>query len=402
MRDGWTETTLGDVAEVIMGRQLSPSKKLGTRPRSYLRAANIGNWGISLNDVMQMDFTEDEEKHFASKTGDILMVEGGNEKSVGCPALVTEREQGLCIQNTVIRCRVNDATQLSSAFLYHSLRHNFWVGKFGELCAGTTIMHLGQKRAVVFPLIVPPLAEQKRIVDVVSSVDAYIDALQQQADSARTARNAVAEEAINSGFPTFALSQIGRIVTGSTPSTKRSEYWEPEEVDFITPGDFGEQLLIRNSSRRVSREGAIVSRALSAHSVLQVCIGATIGKVGYVSHEVITNQQINSVAGLKELDAYFVSLMLSTNELQVNIRDRAGTTTLPIISKSAWGELSIPWPDVQIRNGISLLAKLIDEYILATDNAVTNAKNLRSGLLSDLLSGEHEIPASYDSLLGAE
>ena len=29
------------------------------------------------------------------------------------------------------------------------------------------------------------------------------------------------------------------------------------------------------------------------------------------------------------------------------------------------------------------------------------AKNLRSGLLSDLLSGVHEIPASYDKVLGA-
>jgi type I restriction enzyme S subunit len=135
--------------------------------------------------------------------------------------------------------------------------------------------------------------------------------------------------------------------------------------------------------------------------VLQVCIGATIGKVGYVSNDVVTNQQINSVVGLEELDAYFVSLMLSTNELQVNICDRAGTTTLPIISKSAWGELSIPWPDAQIRKGISLLAKSIDEYVLTTDKAVADAKNLRSGLLSDLLSGEHEIPKAYDQFLRA-
>jgi type I restriction enzyme S subunit len=177
MRDGWTETTLGEVADVIMGRQLSPSKRMGTRPRPYLRAANIGNWGISLNDVLEMDFTEEEENHFASRKGDVLMVEGGNEKSVGCPALVTEREQGLCIQNTIIRCRVRGVSHLSPEFLYHFLRFSFWAGKFGELCAGTTIMHLGQKRAVVFPLVLPPLVEQERIVDVVSSVDAYINAL---------------------------------------------------------------------------------------------------------------------------------------------------------------------------------------------------------------------------------
>jgi hypothetical protein len=43
----------------------------------------------------------------------------------------------------------------------------------------------------------------------------------------------------------------------------------------------------------------------------------------------------------------------------------------------------------------------MDEVIQTTEQAVIEAKTLRSGLLSDLLSGNHEIPASYDSLLGA-
>ena len=87
--------------------------------------------------------------------------------------------------------------------------------------------------------------------------------------------------------------------------------------------------------------------------------------------------------------------------MQATIRDRAGTTTLPIISKSGWGELSIPWPDISVRESISVLAKSIDEFISETNKAVVEAKSLRSGLLSDLLSGEHEIPVSYDELLGA-
>ena len=273
--------------------------------------------------------------------------------------------------------------------------------RLGRFAGGTTVPSLDRKVFRGELVFAPPLSEQRRIVDVVSSVDAYIDALQQQVDAACTARDAVGEDAVNSGYPIAKLSDIGRVITGSTPPTKRLEYWEPAEVDFVTAGDFGAQLLIKTASRMVSREGANVSRLLSSHSVMQVCIGATIGKVGYVSHEVVTNQQINSIVGLEELDAYFVALMLSTNEMQATIRDRAGTTTLPIISKSGWGELSIPWPDISVRESISVLAKSIDEFISETNKAVVEAKSLRSGLLSDLLSGEHEIPVSYDELLGA-
>jgi type I restriction enzyme S subunit len=195
--DDWTETTLGEITEVIMGRQLSPSKKMGVRPKPYLRAANIGNWGINLDDVLEMDFTESEERQFASQIGDVLLVEGGNEKSVGCPALVSELHEGLCIQNTIIRCRVKDVTQLTPNFLYHSLRHSFWLGKFGELCAGTTIMHLGQKRAVVFPFNVPPIAVQERIVEIVSSMDDVIQSAERAVVEAKNLRSGLLSDLLS-------------------------------------------------------------------------------------------------------------------------------------------------------------------------------------------------------------
>lgn len=195
--DDWTETTLGKVTKVIMGRQLSPSKRVGTRPRPYLRAANIGVWGININDILEMDFTEDEEANFASKPGDVLLVEGGNEKSVGCPALVTDREAGLCIQNTIIRCRVNDIWELLPAFLYHRLRFSFWRGDFGEMCTGTTIMHLGQRRAVLFPFLLPPLAEQQRIVDEILKIDSVIDETTSALAATRQLRSALLNKEIS-------------------------------------------------------------------------------------------------------------------------------------------------------------------------------------------------------------
>jgi type I restriction enzyme S subunit len=195
--DGWVETTLRDVSEVVMGRQLSPSKKLGIRPRPYIRAANIGAWGINVDDIFEMDFTEAEEKKFVCKIGDTVLVEGGNEKSVGCPALISQREVGLCIQNTVIRCRTKDTRILDPAFQFHVLRFKFWRGDFAELCAGTTIMHLGQKRAEVVKLNLPPLSEQKRIVGIISSFDNEIGALEQSLSKSKNLRSALLSDLLS-------------------------------------------------------------------------------------------------------------------------------------------------------------------------------------------------------------
>jgi restriction endonuclease S subunit len=195
--DDWVETTLGEASEVIMGRQLSPSKKLGTRPRPYIRAANIGSWGINLEDIYEMDFTEIEERRFACQVGDTILVEGGNEKSVGCPALITEKESGLCIQNTVIRCRSSNLKILDPSFQYHLLRFMFWRGDFAQLCAGTTIMHLGQKRAEVVPISIPPIREQLDIVDTISKFDLVVTNLEKTLDNAKALRSGLLSDLLS-------------------------------------------------------------------------------------------------------------------------------------------------------------------------------------------------------------
>ncbi|CAN2189276.1 RMtype1_S_Eco933I-TRD2-CR2_like domain containing protein [Candidatus Nanopelagicaceae bacterium] len=195
--DDWVETTLGEAAEVIMGRQLSPSKKLGTRPRPYIRAANIGAWGINLEDIYEMDFTEIEEERFACQVGDTILVEGGNEKSVGCPALITEKESGLCIQNTVIRSRSRNSKALDPNFQYHLLRFMFWRGDFAQLCAGTTIMHLGQKRAEVVPISIPPLGEQLNIVDTISKFDSAVTYSEETLISAKSLRSGLLSDLLS-------------------------------------------------------------------------------------------------------------------------------------------------------------------------------------------------------------
>ncbi|NQV33778.1 MAG: restriction endonuclease subunit S [Phycisphaeraceae bacterium] len=193
----WAEESLSDVSEVVMGRQLSPSKKMGNRPRPYIRAANIGSWGINLDEIFVMDFTEKEEEKFAVQIGDTLLVEGGNEKSVGCPALVSDREAGLCIQNHVIRCRSKDYSKLDPDFQYYLLRFMYWRGDFGELCAGTTIMHLGQKRVALLKVSLPPLEKQREIVEVVSSFDAVVNVLETASNRATKLRSGLLSELLS-------------------------------------------------------------------------------------------------------------------------------------------------------------------------------------------------------------
>lgn len=53
---GWALATIGDVADVQLGRQRSPQHHVGDHMRPYLRAANVTWKGIRLEDVKEMHF----------------------------------------------------------------------------------------------------------------------------------------------------------------------------------------------------------------------------------------------------------------------------------------------------------------------------------------------------------
>lgn len=403
MRDGWRFQMLGEISEVIMGRQLSPSKKLGTRPRPYIRAANIGSWGIGLHEIYEMDFTEVEESRFASQIGDTLLVEGGNEKSVGCPGLVTESEAGLCIQNTVIRCRVKNPEVFHPEFQYHVLRYMYWRRDFAELCAGTTIMHLGQRRAELVPILLPPLPEQKRIVDLISSVDSYIKALQLQLESAKKSRNAVLHQLLTAEGDEWVETSLGEIAdwgSGGTPKADNAEYYGGT-IPWCVIGDLTEGE-VWETEKTISQLGLTNSSAkiIDPESVLLAMYGASIGRTGISTIPMATNQAI-AFAKCKEEKVSPKYLLVYLQTQKSKFIEMGQGAAQPNISQTIIKSWPISLPPIRQQKKIIERIESFSILIENTDLLVNATKNLRSSLLSDLLSGNHEIASSYDQVIGA-
>jgi type I restriction enzyme S subunit len=80
---------------------------------------------------------------------------------------------------------------------------------------------------------------------------------------------------------------------------------------------------------------------------------------------------------------------------------RSAGSTFKEISKSNVKSIKLSLPPLSEQRRIIEIISTIDEVKGKTEIAMNEVKRLRSGLLSDLLSGEHEIPASYDKVIGA-
>ena len=170
----WPTVPLSDVAEVRLGRQRSPKNHTGDTMRPYLRAANVTWGGISLDDVKSMNFTDSEMETYRLVAGDLLLSEAsGSPGEVGKPALWNGQLDECAFQNTLIRVRPQTH---DPRFLLHFFRLQVLAGRFVEHSRGVGIHHLGRARLASWPTPVPPLDEQRRIVEVLEDHLSRLDA----------------------------------------------------------------------------------------------------------------------------------------------------------------------------------------------------------------------------------
>ena len=159
----WRASTIGDVADVQLGRQRSPQHHTGEQMRPYLRSANVTWNGISLDDVNEMNFDDADFKKYRLELGDLLLNEAsGSPNEVGKPALWNGEISDCCFQNTLLRLRPHG---VSLDYLYWYCYSSALSGRFGEAGRGVNIRHLGKQGLAQFPVPVPPRHEQVPIAE---------------------------------------------------------------------------------------------------------------------------------------------------------------------------------------------------------------------------------------------
>jgi type I restriction enzyme S subunit len=171
---GWCMATVEQLGAVQLGRQRSPKNRSDKHPTRYIRAANITESGLSLDDLLDMEFTPAEQEIYRLQAGDILLSEAsGSPDQVGKPSIWNDEVPNCCFQNTVIRLRPE---KLSSRYLLIVFQHFYFNKLFARVAAGVGINHLSAAKFAALTVPVPPLLEQEIIVSEVEQRLSVIEA----------------------------------------------------------------------------------------------------------------------------------------------------------------------------------------------------------------------------------
>lgn len=163
----WPQVALGTIAEIQLGKMLSPKARSGESSFAYLRNANV-QWGrLDLSDLAEMSFDQSEQEKFSLRRNDMLVCEGGEP---GRSAIVEQDIHGVFFQKALMRVRRKDR-RLDMRFLQHFMAYAASRGTFASDGNQATIAHFPAVRLNALQVPLPPIGTQRRIADILDKAD---------------------------------------------------------------------------------------------------------------------------------------------------------------------------------------------------------------------------------------
>ena len=169
-------------------------------------------------------------------------------------------------------------------------------------------------------------------------------------------------EKLPQGWCTCRLKDISIIITGSTPSKSNPNYYGGD-VPFYKPADLDAGRFLEKSMEHVSEAGKKISRVVPMGSTAVCCIGS-IGKVGYLTQEGITNQQINSAIPSEAVNSLFLYYTCASPSFYNELQLLSSAVTISIINKSKMENIKVSLPPLLEQKCI---VKKIEELFTVLD-----------------------------------
>lgn len=397
MRDGWRDVAVEEVAQVVGG---------GT-PKSGVAEF----WGGDVQWLTPKDLSDRPARYTSSGARTITEagVRGSGAKLLPAGAvLLTSRApvgyvsiaSGPVATNQGFKSLLLDETQ-SPEFWYYLLGHSTEYLRANS--GGSTFQELSGGSLRKLRFVVPPLVEQQRIVDLIAAVDAAIAAgaaqrvavLELQAQLRDRPVEGVAATlgellvSLDSGTSTKPVQGEGARANLLSLAAIRPGVFDPSQVKDVGTARLPDKARLRDGD-------LLITRSNTPDRVGYVSLARQVPRDTYIPDlvwRIVPDEALVS----KE----FLAEYLSSPRMRTAITASASGTSQSMrkINKTNFAALSLPRASLEQQEAYLSPLRPLSQQRAALESSQRRLQELRSHILTALLSGEHEIPDSYDELL---
>ena len=182
------------------------------------------------------------------------------------------------------------------------------------------------------------------------------------------------------------LDEMGEIVSGATPSTNISSFWDGDIV-WVTPYDLSrlKTPYLFDSAKKITSAGlAGSSTHLLPAKSLVMSSRAPIGYLALPQTEFCTNQGCKSFKLNPDINPVFAYYNLAFN--MGKIKNLGEGTTFAEISKTALSTVEMDFPkSYSEQSKIAEVLATVDQAIEQTEALIAKQQRIKTGLMQDLL-----------------
>jgi len=322
---------------------------------------------------------------------DILLTKDG---TLGRVALVDRKN--ICINQSVAVIRPND--RIEPLFLKYLLEGPVYQKIMIQNAGGSTIKHLYITKVNLMKIGVPfKKEEQHAIASALSDVDELIRSLdgliqKKQAIKKGTVQQLLSGKKRLPGFDgKWEMKQLGdvcQIISGGTPSTRNSEYWDGD-IKWCTPTDITSNngKYFSKTSRKITKQGLNNSSAtLLPKGTLLLCSRATVGEVKIATIEISTNQGFKSLICSETVDNEFLYYLIRLEKQK--FIDKAFGSTFLEISKKNTSEIEFDFPPIEEQKAIAQILSDMDRELQTLRQKRKKYVQIKQGMMQELLTGK--------------
>lgn len=400
--DTWKEVKLKDIATFSQGLQVGVEEQVSTPIDNYVRFIRIVDYTQKNEDIR---FVENKgQRYFASKS-DIVMVR------YGAPGLVGRGIEGI-IANNLFKINL-DQKIANNDFFEHLLKSSFVQNKLQSGSASTTMpaINFSTLNTVVIPL--PPLEEQKKIADILSTVDKKIAFVEENINATEELKKGLMQKLLTEGIghTEFKDSELGRIpeswevVTLNNIITLLTDYHAngsyeklKENVELLEKENYAVMIRTTNfenndfennliyitehaynylKKSKVNENDIVINKIANA--------GATY-IMPKISKPVSLAMNLFLLKLIDTVDNKFIYLQIKKRE--ENLKALASGTSTKTITKNDVKNFIIALAPIEEQKKIAEILSTVDNKLENLKEKKQSFEELKKGLMQKLLTGE--------------
>lgn len=395
MKAGWETSKLGEIFDIARGGSPRPIDDYITDDPNgvnWVMISDATESGKYINSTKKRILPTGVKRSRMVRPGDFLLT---NSMSFGRPYIMNTSG---CIHDgwLVLSPKMQNA---SPDFFYHLLGSQFIFAEFERRAAGATVKNLNIDLVKSVGIPLPPLAEQRRIAEVLDKAEALRAkrrAAFAQLDSLTQSLflDLFGDPATNpKGWPNLALGEVVKLVGGFA---FKSENFAEEGKAIVRISNLTGDGIDLNGIARIPDDklGNGVNYKIKPGDILIAMSGATTGKIGIapleLPEELYLNQRVGSyrIRDTSLIQREFLLELLRSIFYQRFLWQLAAGAAQPNVSGTQLESASIPLPPISLQHEFARRITAVEKLKTAQRAALAELDALFASLQHRAFRGE--------------